>query len=224
MRGKRKCTVLTIILLLVFGCTFSTNGLARGNNRDSGPNTLSEEEVLDLKFMREEEKLARDTYLVLGDTWGLVIFSNISGSEQQHMDAVEKLLETYQIEDPVEDENVLGDFVNHELQKLYEDLLAWAEESMTDSLYVGAAIEETDMEDIAHAIARAEHSDIISTYENLLCGSRNHLRAFVGQIESLGEIYKPIILTQDELDAIVDTPTERDCGNTPEASARGRSF
>ncbi|MDP2030099.1 MAG: DUF2202 domain-containing protein [Thiobacillus sp.] len=49
----------------------------------------------DLLFMREEEKLARDVYLTLYETWGLAVFSNIASSEQSHMDALLKLLRTY---------------------------------------------------------------------------------------------------------------------------------
>ena len=38
--------------------------------------------------MREEEKLARDVYVALGDRWGLRVFENIARAEQRHMDAV----------------------------------------------------------------------------------------------------------------------------------------
>jgi hypothetical protein len=40
-----------------------------------------------LRFMLEEEKLARDTYNYLFQTWGINQFKNISNSEQSHMDA-----------------------------------------------------------------------------------------------------------------------------------------
>jgi len=56
--------------------------------------------------MREEEKLARDVYLTLYETWGQKIFSNIASSEQTHTDAVKTLLSAYKIEDPVTDDSV----------------------------------------------------------------------------------------------------------------------
>ncbi len=62
---------------------------------------LSQEEIDDLVYLREEEKLARDVYLHLYNTWGQWIFENIAASEQQHMDAVKTLLDRYGIHDPV---------------------------------------------------------------------------------------------------------------------------
>jgi hypothetical protein len=60
---------------------------------------------------------------------------------------------------------------------------------------VGAFIEEFDIIDIQHAIAETSHSDVENVYENLVRGSRNHLRSFVGQIEATGEEYEPVVMT-----------------------------
>jgi hypothetical protein len=49
---------------------------------------LNDTETAHLVFMREEEKLARDTYITLNQTWGLRVFSNIASSEQTHMDTM----------------------------------------------------------------------------------------------------------------------------------------
>lgn len=172
--------------------------------------------------MREEEKLARDSYWLLGEEWGLTIFENISVSEQQHMDAIKNLLDYYQLEDPVINESAPGGFVDAKLQELFDFLMAWGHQSLTDGLYVGAIIEETDIIDIQHAIERAGHADIISTYESLMCGSRNHLRAFVGQIELRGGVYIPFILPAAELEAIINSPMERDCGGVDDEITKGR--
>ena len=48
-------------------------------------------------------------------------------------------------------------------------------------------------------------------YDNLLCGSRNHLRAFDGKLDGLGVTYVPQVITQAEWDAIANTPSET-CG------------
>ena len=61
---------------------------------------LTQTEIDALWFMREEEKLARDVYLVLAEKWDLGLFWNIAESEQQHMDAVLNLLTKYGLEDP----------------------------------------------------------------------------------------------------------------------------
>ena len=225
MMTKRIFTALVTILLTTSAFTTSQTALARGNGGGggSGLTPLSETEIADLYFMREEEKLARDSYLVLGAEYGLAIFDNISESEQRHMDALKKLIDKYGLTDPVEDEDVIGGFVDPELLGLFEFLMVWGFQSSEDGLRVGAVIEETDIEDIWDAIEHADHDDIIDTYESLLCGSRNHLRAFVGQIKLRTKVeYEPLILTEDELAAIVDTKMEKDCdGGDSGKSNRG---
>lgn len=199
-------TLSAIICLSVSTPLTASPGGGGGNLKLSG------DEVDDLMFMREEEKLARDSYIVLFEKWGLPIFDNISKSEQRHMDAIENLIEYYGLTDPVEDESVINHFVDTELQHLFADLMALGNQSMMDGLVVGAMIEETDIEDIHIAIGDADHEDIIETYESLMCGSRNHLRAFMGQIDLNGGTYKPLVLPDDEFWAIVESPMERDCG------------
>lgn len=163
---------------------------------------LSETEAAHLVFMREEEKLARDTYITLNEMWGLKVFTNISRAEQTHMNTMLTMLNIYGVADPVVDDAV-GSFTNMELAALYSDLIASGEESLLDALYVGALIEEVDMRDILVAIDETSQADIISAYENLLAGSKNHLRAFVGQIERLGIEYVAQVLEQSEVDEIL---------------------
>jgi hypothetical protein len=84
-----------------------------------------------------------------------------------------------------------------------------AQVSQLEALGVGAFIEAVDMRDIQAAIDNSGHTDITQTYENLLRGSRNHLRAFVRTIENLGVVYEAQVLPQSDVDAIVDSPIER---------------
>ena len=81
-----------------------------------------------------------------------------------------------------------------------------------EGLKVGALIEEVDMRDILAAIERSTKTDITAVYESLICGSRNHLRAFVNAIEAqTGVPYTAQLLDQTAVDAIVAAPMER-CG------------
>ena len=218
MLRKRTVISLTTALLAIAGTNYSAAEPMRCLDQDTADMTpISAVVEADLRFMREEEKLARDSYLVLGEKWGLTIFDNISVSEQRHMDAMEHLLDKFNVDDPVQDETDIGTFENDDLQALFYMLESWGLKSKMDALEVGGFIEEADMTDIRNAIDRvlAEdpvNVDIVTTYEGLLCGSRNHLRAFVGQIESNGGDYDPYFLDPVELDAIVDSPKERDCG------------
>ncbi len=227
MLYQRTIVTLATALLTIAGTGYSMAGSSHGNGGGSGgSDPIMAVEIEDLVFMREEEKLARDTYLVLGEEWGLAIFSNIAESEQKHMDALKQLLDKFGITDPVDDESAkgIGDFENEYLEGLYAKLIDWGLISEMDGLKVGAAIEEVDIRDIHHAIKRAENEDIITTYESLLCGSRNHLRAFVAKIQIDGVVYEPFLeypnpdpkyFDPNELDAlweIINSPMEQDCG------------
>ena len=177
---------------------------------------LSADEQADLLFMREEEKLARDTYLTfyaLYESSGLdlSVFSNIASSEQSHMDAILRLLKKYKLPDPAAG-NEIGEFTDEELQDLYDSLIAAGKESLLAALKVGGLIEETDMEDIKVAIERSGKADIDAVYESLLCGSRNHLRSFARNIEALTQDpYMAQLLEQEEVDEILESPMEK-CG------------
>ncbi len=78
--------------------------------------------------------------------------------------------------------------------------------SELEVLQVGGPIEEVDMHDIQQGIDQAQHEDIKTAYQNLMCGSRNQPRAFVGAIERQHADYQAQYLAQDEFDAIVDSP------------------
>ena len=177
---------------------------------------LSADEQADLLFMREEEKLARDTYLTfyaLYESSGLdlSVFSNIASSEQSHMDAILRLLKKYKLPDPAAG-NEIGEFTDEELQDLYDSLIAAGKESLLAALKVGGLIEETDMEDIKAAIERSGKADIDAVYGSLLCGSRNHLRSFARNIEALTQDpYLAQLLEQEEVDEILESPMEK-CG------------
>jgi len=223
MLNKLLFMIFTVFFLSVTGVTNSMAGPGGGDGKggpdagreDSELNVLSQEEIDGLLFMREEEKVARDSYITLGESWGLVIFDNIASSEQSHMDALKKLLDKYELADPVIPG--VGEFTDHELQELYDTLMIWGLQSMMNGLYVGAAIEETDIIDIQHEIEHAKHPDIVSAYESLMCGSRNHLRAFVRQIEANGGQYDPaddyFEGSNEYFTAVADSPMERDCGS-----------
>ncbi len=169
---------------------------------------LTEQEKSDLLFLREEEKLAHDVYVYAFDLYGLQIFSNISGSESRHISSVADLLSKYGITDPAANLEE-GAFTIPELQELYTNLIAKVDISQTDALEVGATIEDLDINDIKQLFLHTTKSDLISVYDNLTCGSRNHLRAFVSQ---LGGQYTPQYLSETEFDAIINSPHES-CGN-----------
>ena len=171
--------------------------------------TVSDAEIDLLKYMREEEKLARDVYVKMFALYDAPVFNNISKSEQTHMDRVLCLLEYYGIEDPASTES--GVFTNPDLQALYDALIAQGSVSLTDAYTVGATIEDVDIYDLEEYIAQTDNPAIISVYENLTCGSRNHMRAFISQLNNLGETYTPQFIPQTEYDEIINGGHEQ-CG------------
>jgi len=164
----------------------------------------------DLRFLREEEKLARDVYIELGERWGLPVFLNISRSEQVHMDRVKYLLDANEITDPVVDDRV-GIFTDSSLASLFAELIALGETSELDALTVGATVEDLDIKDIAEMIERTDDADVLTMYESLICGSRNHMRAFVSQLEMRDVGYDAQYISQADVNDIITTSRER-CG------------
>ena len=163
---------------------------------------LSDAEIQGILYMREEEKVARDVYTTLYETWGLPVFQNIARSEQTHMDAIETLIERYGLADPAAGAGV-GEFADAALQGLYDELVARGSVSLTEALAVGALIEELDIVDLQERLADVTHADVAQVYGNLLKGSENHLRAFVRTLGQYGESYAPEYLDEATFDAIV---------------------
>ena len=182
--------------------TSTTAGTGVVGTTLSATGTLSDAEVADLVFMREEEKLARDVYLTLYNTWSVSIFNNIAASEQMHTDSIKALLDAYGIADPVVNDTV-GVFVNADLQALYNQLVATGSTSLVDALKVGAAIEEIDILDLYEAMAETAQPNILQVYSSLLAGSENHLRGFVSNLSAQGVDYAPQYLSADTYNAII---------------------
>ncbi|WP_136708964.1 DUF2202 domain-containing protein [Agromyces sp. H66] len=129
-----------------------------------------------LLFLIEEEKLAHDVYVTLGDLWGSNIFTNIVESETTHQELVAPLLADRGIADPRSTE--VGVFTDPDLQALYDDLIARGSTSLDEAIQVGILIEEKDIADLSVAIAAEDEADVVSVLERLLAGSENHLDAF----------------------------------------------
>ncbi len=166
---------------------------------------LSDDELEDILFMREEEKLARDVYLIMYDKWGIITFQNISRSEQAHMDAVLELIHRYGLSDPAATTDI-GEFVNEDLQQLYNDLIEMGSVSDIEALKVGALIEEVDIEDLRRILdTDVDNRDIALVYGNLLRGSGHHLKAYTWNLKRRGVNYTPQVLSQEAFDEIINS-------------------
>jgi len=168
---------------------------------------LTDSELASLIKMKEEEKLARDVYSVLSQKWASVVFSNISAAESNHLNAIVLLLTNYGATDTSIGE--AGSFVDPEVQALYDELVAKASESLEEAYKTGALIEEMDIKDLEEALVATTNENVTLVFENLLKGSRNHLRAFNLQLTTLGIVYTPVYISQTDYDLIVSSPIEK---------------
>jgi hypothetical protein len=175
---------------------------------------LTDSEIQDILFMREEEKLARDVYITLGDVWNTPIFTNIASAESMHMTSVETLITRYDLDDPVGD-NPVGVFVDPTLQEMYNDLIITGSRSLIDALQVGALVEEVDIEDLLDSISETETPDVLTVWQHLLSGSQNHLVAFTSQLAAQGIDYQPTVLDGATYD---DMLSGADQGSNPGAA------
>ena len=148
-------------------------------------------------------------YVYAYEKYGVNISNNISLSEQTHMGRVLQILSEYGLEDNAS--TLTGVFNNAELQELYDQLVAKVDVSLLDALIVGATIEDLDIKDIDDFMQRTTNPDMLAMYENLKCGSRNHLRSYYFWILSYGGSYSPACISQAEFDEIVSSDKER-CG------------
>jgi hypothetical protein len=169
--------------------------------------SLSAAEADSLLYMREEEQLAHDVYAVSATLWSPPIFANIAASESTHSAAMKTLLDRYQLADPLAG-LANGSFKTPAFQALYDTLVAASRSSLIEALKVGVQIEELDIRDITAQKAGIDNADILMVYDNLLRGSRNHLRAFMKVLTQQGGTYVPQYISQAEFDAIVNSPIE----------------
>ena len=214
---KTNSNIVTGLMFLLLSFSFSITQCSEGegmdqinalenefSEKDALSPQLSDKEIKGILFMREEEKLARDVYIYLYEMYALRPFTNISKSEQAHMDAIKYLIDTYKLEDPV-GQNPVGIFLNEELQQMYDALIETGSKSKVDALKVGALIEEIDIIDLQHELdSIAENEDVKRVYQNLCNASENHLRAFVRVLRANNVVYEPQKLTQELFDQIIN--------------------
>ncbi len=168
---------------------------------------LTDSELASLLKMKQEEKLARDVYSVLSQKWGSQVFSNISKAEDNHLNAITLLLTNYGSTEITIGE--AGVFADAAVQTLYNDLVTKANVSIEEAFKTGALIEEMDINDLNESLVNTTNANVLLVFDNLLKGSRNHLRAFNRQLTTLGIVYTPVFISQADYDQIASSPMEK---------------
>jgi hypothetical protein len=198
---------LSLASTLLFGCT-DDNKETIDSLASLTPLTI--QEIEDLQFLREEEKLARDVYTHAYNLYGVNIFNNIASSEQRHTDSVLELMNRYEVEDTAT--ATLGDFTDPELSQLYITLIARVETSEAGAYGVGATIEDLDIYDLDLKATHTQNTELQNLYANLKCGSENHMRSFTKKLTALNQTYTPVYIDAAQYTEILAAP-QGGCGN-----------
>lgn len=133
-------------------------------------------EVANLKMMFEEERMAHDLYIALGEKWRSRKFDNISRAETRHNSLVAAQLDRLGVERP--DASVSGKYADPEIQKLYDSWLEQGMKTQADAFRVGAELERRDIADLEKSLAATNDQEVREVYGRLLAGSKKHLAAF----------------------------------------------
>jgi len=200
-----KLIPLSVLILLT---NISITQCGSGKNINQEKSFLSDNDQNMLLLLLEEDKMARDVYTKLYQEWDLKQFGNISKSEQRHTNSIQQLLDDlnvpYEILEP-------GQFHNQEIKALYDKFIERGLKGPKEALFVGATIEDLDIKDLQEAINSTDNQSVITVLEKLLCGSKNHMRAFSRGIAKYDSKYIPQYISTSEYADILNAGNGR-CG------------
>jgi hypothetical protein len=139
--------------------------------------TLTDAQRTGLAANAEEEKLAHDLYVALGDRYDVPVFDRIANAETAHLTAVRTLMTRYGVTDPTAGQEA-GHFATPAVQKTYDELLAKGLGSQQAALEVGKTVETTDIDGLRAALNGLTAPDVQRVYDHLVMASQHHLAAF----------------------------------------------
>jgi hypothetical protein len=188
-------------LLPVAGAAGAVESLPAAPRSSSAP--LSPSDRSTLLYVSEQEKLARDLYAALSETWRLDVFHTTSGSEDIHADALRTLLGRYKLPDPALGLS-RGEFSREDLAERYDDLMARGRFSPVEALKAAASVEELEIEDMGARLLHVQAPEIQSVLESVVASDKHHLRSLVVALRKLGHTYTPVRLPREQFELIID--------------------
>jgi len=206
MKNIKSILAIAAISVLFTACGGGGGGGTPGTISSDRYN-LSQDNINDLAYMGNEERLAYDVYMYLYDYHGSSIrqLENIAtNSEATHISIVRDLVNKYNITQ--DDLTILstqpaassttpqsslpaGKYDIASIQNLYNALIDKGKRSTQDALEVGCMVEVTDINDLNEKIAHAQESgaqDLIDAFNILRDGSYNHYWAFDRGLKNMG--------------------------------------
>lgn len=163
---------------------------------------LGEADRRTLLHVSQQEKLARDFYSSLSETWRLDVFHTTSGSEDIHADALRTLLARYKLPDPAYGLG-RGEFNRVDLSERYNDLIARGRFSAVEALKAAASVEELEIEHISERLPQVQSPELANVLESVVASDKHHLRSLVVALRKLGHTYTPTRLRREQFDLIL---------------------
>lgn len=151
---------------------------AAGQSSQQRNVAYTSDQIATLLFMIEEEKLAGDLYEVFYEQTQLPVFDRIAAAEDRHMDRLVAHAQKAGADVTAILALPAGQFVNPELQALYDELLQAGSQSAEAALAVGIQVEQDDIAALEAAIAEAAGTPLETVYSHLQTGSEQHLATF----------------------------------------------
>lgn len=142
---------------------------------------LAEDEIDDLLYMVQEERLAFDMYSTLYIEYELKIFQQIANSEEKHVAALSELISKYDLTNP-NDNMDPGEYLDEVIQALYDQLLEQAMLSRNWAIQTGIDIESLDITDLNTVLARTDAKNLLQAYNHLVEASEKHLESFTEEL------------------------------------------
>ena len=140
---------------------------------------LSEADIDSLVYMYQEEKMAMDIYDLFATEYDSQVFDKISDAESNHLSAVENILVENGVDISELTELDSGEYLDQNLQDMYNTLIEVGLVSYEDALNVGVSIEQADIADLEEYINMEDvNLTVVGVYQNLQNGNEHHLDAF----------------------------------------------
>lgn len=179
------------------------NGCARAGavqSDSTAPIVLGDAAHAALRFQLDEERMAGELYLALGEKHAAQPFRNIPRAEARHHGLLQALAIRAGL--TVSPTAGAGRYETAEIQARYDSLLARGGASLIEALKVGALVEEQDIADLRAFAATTDHPEVRAAIAALERGSQHHLGAFVRNLRANGVDYEAQILPSAEVERL----------------------
>ncbi len=154
----KKILLLLTLVTLTFGTSY---GHTTYGNASIEKTPLTLENMLTKAI--QDEYMARSEYDLMMEKFDVSRpFSNITGAEEMHINALEDLFETYDLTIPKDESQIY----------------VLEPESLQDNYEMGISAEIANIEMYEHFLSQSLPSDVRIVFEHLKRGSENHLKAF----------------------------------------------